>query len=174
MEYNTTTNLCADSPSSTNRIYAPNLRGDIFPREFCRLFSNAHGLSFLLDSTAYPITGRILKIQQHENNTTATLNIFCRPKQLPRHLQGAVSPLSHPCTMFVPELIQTTATIQVESSQIDRSIFVYHHDTISDENASVYIQGMEDMYVCRYIFNVVENRLVFIVYLCILQSIDLL
>ena len=158
MRFETTTDLAADAPSPTNRIHVPNLRGDIFPSEFCRLSSDAHCLSFLLANTAFPVTGRIIKINQDGDIPTALLNVFCRPKQLPTHLRGAVTPLSHPCTMFVPELVQTTAIIEVKATDISASISVFHHDTLSDKDASIYVQGMEDMHVIRYIYNIDENR----------------
>ena len=62
--------------------------------------------------------------------------------------------------MYLPEIIQTKSVIEVEEEQVCAIVNVYHHDILADDNTSVYLHGMADMYVIRYLYVDDDDRYV--------------
>ena len=156
--------LSPEVPSPSNRIYIEKFGGDAVPGNFIILCPDPVGRTHAEEENSRVRVGRILRKNDESTTPGAIINLFLRPQQLPSRYQTLIGPLADPSTRFLGEIVQSGQVINATSSEFLRFAHCYHHDTVADDIAPLYLQGMEDCYVIRYRYSSERDRYVYIIY----------
>ena len=102
-----------------------------------------------IPTTINPSSKKEIKVQK-----------YLPASNLPRECKHRLPRIQHPHLGHLPELIQTTSHIHINTKDIVRYIFVFPAHTITNSNSTFHPKGMQHYYFLCYYYNKEKKRYV--------------
>lgn len=134
---------------SSERIYIHKFAADLYVGNYI-LFKPGHCDNFMDENQSLEV-GRIQDI--NIENSKITTQQFLHPSQLPASCKHDLPPLQHNHVRNMPEVVETSRTINITTSQVIRFAFLFPCTTITSPDSNFHPQGMIHYYILRFYYS---------------------